>query len=78
MQLIVAETGNHFWAERFDKPSAYLLDMQDEIVARLAGALNAQFVAAEARRAELAANPDSVDLSFQVWLGLTGARTQTL
>jgi tetratricopeptide (TPR) repeat protein len=43
--------------------------MQDEIVARLAGALNTQLVAAEARRAEQAPNPDSVDLYFQglVW-----------
>ena len=52
VQLIDAETGNHLWAERFDKPLADLFDMQDEIVARLAGALNAQLVAAEARRAE--------------------------
>ena len=52
VQLIDAETGNHLWAERFDKPVADLFDMQDEIVAPLAGALNAQLVAAEARRAE--------------------------
>ena len=41
VQLIDAETGNHLWAERFDKPLADLFDMQDEIVARLANALNA-------------------------------------
>ena len=58
VQLIDAETGNHLWAERFDKPLADLFDMQDEIVARLAGALNAQLVAAEARRAEQAATPE--------------------
>ena len=57
VQLIDAETGNHLWAERFDKPLADLFDMQDEIVARLAGALNAQLVAAEARRAERAPTP---------------------
>ena len=56
---------NHLWAERFDKPLADLFDMQDEIVARLAGALNAQLVAAEARRAEQALTPDSMDLYFQ-------------
>ena len=39
--------------------------MQDEIVARLAGALNAQLVTAEARRAEQAPTPDSMDLYFQ-------------
>ena len=65
VQLIDAETGNHLWAERFDKPLADLFDMQDEIVARLAGALNAQLIAAEARRAEQAPNPDSMDLYFQ-------------
>jgi tetratricopeptide (TPR) repeat protein len=44
--------------------------MQDEIVARLAGALNTELVAAEARRAEQAPNPDSMDLYFQgmAWL----------
>ena len=65
VQLIDAETGNHLWAERFDKPLADLFDMQDEIVSRLAGALNTQLVAAEARRAERAPHPDSMDLYFQ-------------
>jgi TolB-like protein len=65
VQLIDAETGNHLWAERFDKPLTDLFDMQDEIVARLAGALNAHLIAAEARRAEQAPNPDSMDLYFQ-------------
>ena len=69
VQLIDAESGNHLWAERFDKPLADLFDMQDEIVARLAGALNTQLIEAEARRAERVANPDSMDLYFQgqVW-----------
>ena len=65
VQLIDAETGNHLWAERFDKPLADLFDMQDEIVARLANALNAQLVVVEARRAEQAPTPDSTDLYFQ-------------
>jgi hypothetical protein len=42
----------------FDKPLADLLDMQDEIVARLAGQMNAELVTAEARRAERAPLPD--------------------
>ena len=65
VQLIDAETGSHLWAERFDKPLADLFDMQDEIVARLASALNPRLVAAEARRAEQAPTPDSMDLYFQ-------------
>ena len=35
VQLVDAATGNHLWAERFDKPLGDLFDMQDEIVARL-------------------------------------------
>jgi TolB-like protein len=65
VQLIDAETGAHLWAERFDKPVADLLDMQDEIVSRLAGQLGTQLIAAEARRAEHASHPDSMDLYFQ-------------
>jgi TolB-like protein/class 3 adenylate cyclase/Flp pilus assembly protein TadD len=65
VQLIDAESGNHLWAERFDKPVADLFDMQDEIVARLANTLDSQLVVAEARRAERALNPDSMDLWFQ-------------
>ena len=75
VQLIDAETGNHLWAERFDKPLADLFDMQDEIVARLAGALNAQLVAAEARRAEQAPTPNSMDLYFQGLAWLNKGRT---
>jgi TolB-like protein/class 3 adenylate cyclase len=70
VQLIDAETGSHLWAERFDKPLADLFEMQDAIVARLAGALNTELVATEARRAEQAPTPDSMDLYFQgsAWL----------
>jgi TolB-like protein/class 3 adenylate cyclase/Tfp pilus assembly protein PilF len=70
VQLIDAETGNHLWAERFDKPVADLFDMQDEIVSRLANTLNAQLIAAEARRAERSLHPNSMDLYFQgrAWL----------
>jgi TolB-like protein len=65
VQLIDAETGNHHWAERFDKPVADLFEMQDEIVSRLSNTLNAQLIAVEARRAERAPHPDAIDLCFQ-------------
>jgi TolB-like protein/class 3 adenylate cyclase/cytochrome c-type biogenesis protein CcmH/NrfG len=65
VQLIDTETGNHLWAERFDKSLTDLFEMQDEIVARLAGSLNAELIAAEALRAEQVPNPDSMDLYFQ-------------
>jgi TolB-like protein/Tfp pilus assembly protein PilF len=67
VQLVDAETANHLWAERFDKPVADLFDMQDEIVSRLANTLNTQLVAAEARRAERSMHPDATDLNFQGW-----------
>jgi TolB-like protein/class 3 adenylate cyclase len=65
VQLVDAETSNHLWAERFDKPVADLFDMQDEIVSRLANSLDAELVAAEARRAERSLHPDAMDLVFQ-------------
>jgi hypothetical protein len=64
VQLIEAETGAHLWAERFDKHVADLFDMQDEIVARLANQLQAELIAAEARRAEQKPVPDSMDLAI--------------
>jgi TolB-like protein/Tfp pilus assembly protein PilF len=69
-QLIDAESGGHLWAERFDKPLADLFGMQDEIVASLASQLGAELITNEARRAERAPTPDSMDLYFQgmAWL----------
>jgi TolB-like protein/class 3 adenylate cyclase len=65
VQLIDVETGNHLWAERFDKPITDLLDMQDEIVSRLANTLDAELIEAEARRAERSPHPDAMELVFQ-------------
>ena len=76
VQLIDAESGAHLWADRFDKTAADLFDMQDEIVARLASALNAQLVTAEARRAERAPTPNSMDLYFQGKSSLNKGVTQ--
>ncbi|MCK1741181.1 winged helix-turn-helix domain-containing protein [Bradyrhizobium sp. 139] len=70
VQLIDARSGQHLWAERFEKPVVDLFDMQDEIVSRLAGTLGAQLIEAEARRAERTLHPDAMDLCFQgrAWL----------
>jgi len=65
VQLIDAETGNHLWAERFDKSVADFFDMQDEIVSRLANQLQAQLTEEEARRTQQSPNPSSMDLYFQ-------------
>ena len=50
-QLIETTHGEHLWAEKFDRPYAEMFDVQDEVVAAIAGALNAQLTSAEYERA---------------------------
>jgi TolB-like protein/Tfp pilus assembly protein PilF len=68
-QLIDTETGAHLWAERFDKPSANLLDTQDEVTARLARTVHVELITAESRRAALERPDrlDAVDHALQGW-----------
>jgi TolB-like protein/class 3 adenylate cyclase/Tfp pilus assembly protein PilF len=68
-QLIDAGSGQHLWAERFDKPRGDALRMQDEITARLARTLNVELVNAESIRGrrERPDNPDAVDLAMRGW-----------
>lgn len=49
-QLIDVDTGAHLWAERFDASYADLLQAQDEIVTRLARALQIELTALESTR----------------------------
>ena len=49
-QLIDVETGAHLWADQFDADRGDLLKMQDEIVTRLARAMQIQLVAVDAAR----------------------------
>jgi len=58
-QLIDAATGAHLWAERFDRDTGDLFALQNEITSRIAVALNAALVSAEAARP--AENPDALD-----------------
>src|SRR5271154_784044 len=64
-QLIDAETGAHLWADQFDADRADLLQMQDEIVTRLARALEIQLSAVDAARVEQTrpGNLDAEDLA---------------
>jgi len=66
-QLIDADSGAHVWADQFDTARTDLLKMQDEIVTRLARALELQLPEAEAARANRtpAANPNAEDLALQ-------------
>jgi TolB-like protein len=58
-QLIDSATGAHLWAERFDGQMSDLFVLQDEVVSRIAIALNVELISAEAaRRAD---NADALD-----------------
>jgi adenylate cyclase len=50
-QLIVAETGTHIWANRFERRIADIFDLQDEITENIVGAVEPEILSAELRRA---------------------------
>jgi TolB-like protein len=58
-QLIDAATDAHLWAERFDRDTADLFALQNEITSRLANALGVELIAAEAARPT--EHPDALD-----------------
>jgi tetratricopeptide (TPR) repeat protein len=59
-QLIDAATGAHLWADQFDANQGELLEMQDEIVTRLARALQIELATVEASRVARA-HPENLD-----------------
>jgi TolB-like protein len=62
-QLIDAATDEHLWAERFDKQRREILQVQDEIVARLTRSVGIQLIRDEgARRGRDRSGWDAVDL----------------
>jgi adenylate cyclase len=75
-QLIDAGSGAHLWADQFDAARADLLDTQDEIVARLARALDIQLTEVEAARLKRtsAANPTAEDLALRCVAGVLEGR----
>jgi TolB-like protein/lipoprotein NlpI len=64
-QLIDAETGAHLWADRFEEDVTDLFKLQDQVVARLANALNYELVRAEAETGAHSKNPDVIDLDMR-------------
>jgi adenylate cyclase len=59
-QLIDATTGNHIWAERYDRELADLFDLQDEITETIVTAIQPELSTAERERARRKP-PDSLD-----------------
>jgi len=49
-QLVDASTGTHFWADRFDGELTSLFDLQDQLTARVAGAIAPKLEEAEIAR----------------------------
>ena len=63
-QLVDAQTDEHLWAERFDKQRRDILQVQDEIVARLSRSVGVEMVRKEAERSRSRGGEDgdAVDL----------------
>jgi adenylate cyclase len=80
-QLIDADSGAHLWADQFDKDRADLLQMQDEIVTRLARTLQIELAAVQAARLASVPATDlgADDLAMQceaIFLRYTGGRKE--
>jgi adenylate cyclase len=59
-QLVEAETGNHVWAERYDRDLADIFAVQDEITERVVAAIEPELYTAEHVRSQ-SKPPDSLD-----------------
>lgn len=71
-QLIETSTGDHLWAGRYDRPYGEMFEVQDDVVASIAGALNAQLTDAEFQRARRE-QPSDLGAWERVHRGLFGA-----
>jgi TolB-like protein/tetratricopeptide (TPR) repeat protein len=58
-QLVDATTGNHVWAERYDREITDIFDVQDEVTQAIVGAVAPEFLATEAKRTR---NKDAMQL----------------
>jgi len=61
-QLVDATTGNHIWAERYDRELADIFAVQDEITERVVAAIEPELYAAEHFRTQRKP-PESLDAS---------------
>ena len=61
-QLIDASTGNHIWADRFDRDMADIFVVQDEVVGKIVSALAGVLPAAQSPSKRRATNLEAYDL----------------
>jgi adenylate cyclase len=59
-QLVATETGNHVWAERYDRDLGEIFTVQDEITQRVVAAIDPELYAAENIRSQRKP-PESLD-----------------
>ncbi len=59
-QLVEADTGNHLWAERYERQLEDVFAVQDEIALSIAGAIDPELAASESKRARAKA-PENLD-----------------
>jgi adenylate cyclase len=57
-QLIEAETGNHIWAERYDRELADIFDLQDELTETISAQVDAELSGSERQQARNRATTD--------------------
>lgn len=69
VQLIDATTGSHLWADRVEALTVDLPELQDDIICKIALALNVELIDAETLRglSERPENPDAIDLTMRGW-----------
>jgi len=75
-QLIEGETGNHIWAERYDREIKDIFDVQDELTETLAGAISPGIGTAERQRAKQNP-PERLDTWTLYQLGMWQLRRRT-
>jgi adenylate cyclase len=59
-QLIDGSTGNHVWAERYDRELRDVFDLQDEMTEKIVGAIEPAITKSEIQRSHIK-RPDSLD-----------------
>lgn len=83
-QLIDATSGNHMWADRYDRDLADIFELQDEITNKVIGSVGPQILVAEAARVRRKPthNIDAWDLVMQalphMWRMTTDAHQEAL
>jgi adenylate cyclase len=66
VQLIDSKTEEHLWAERFDKERKEMLQVQEEVVARLSRSVGIEMIRGEARHYPTSRGcPDATDLTLR-------------